>query len=105
MLFDYFADYFTDPASRPRTRYFCIKKKTVSGTAIDTNAAVARISQLPPRVPRSSTIWRVITVVSPELSIRNTKATKRSFHVHRNWKIAKDASAGKDSGRMILVKI
>ncbi len=43
--------YFTEPASRPRTRYFCIAKNTTSGTAIETKAAVARISQLPPRVP------------------------------------------------------
>ncbi|MNY42809.1 hypothetical protein D3C86_1777340 [compost metagenome] len=32
-------------------------------------------------------------------------ATSRSFQVHRNWKMAKEASAGKDSGRMILTKI
>ncbi|MNL81272.1 hypothetical protein D3C87_2083310 [compost metagenome] len=32
-------------------------------------------------------------------------ATKRSFQVHRNWKIAKDAKAGNDSGRMILTKM
>ena len=27
-------------------------------------------------------------------------ATSRSFHVHRNWKIARDAIAGSPSGRM-----
>ena len=41
--------YLTDPASRPRTRYRCIAKNTTSGTAIDTKADVARISQSPPR--------------------------------------------------------
>jgi len=60
---------------------------------MDTKAAVARISQLPPRVPNSSTILFVITVVSPVLSIKNTLATSRSFHVQRNWKIAKEAKA------------
>ena len=82
-----------------------LRKKTASGTAIEMKAAVARISQLPPRVPSSSTIWLVITVVWPVASIRKTFATRRSFQVHRNWKIAKDAKAGNDSGRMILTKI
>src|SRR6056297_250338 len=80
-------------------------KNTASGTAMETKAAVARISQLPPRVPSNSTIWLVITVVWPVASIRKTLATSRSFHVQRNWKMAKLASAGKESGRMILVKI
>jgi hypothetical protein len=32
-------------------------------------------------------------------------ATSRSFQTQRNWKMAKEASAGNDSGRTILVKI
>ena len=28
----------------------------------------------------------------------NTRATSRSFHTQRNWKIANDASAGTDIG-------
>ena len=32
-------------------------------------------------------------------------ATSRSFHTHRNWKIANEASAGSDSGSTILMKM
>jgi hypothetical protein len=77
-------------------------KNTISGTAIDTKAAAARIPQSPPRVNpagrRRSHRHHPAFVVA---SIRNTLATSRSFHVQRNWKIAKLASAGKLSGRMM----
>ena len=36
---------------------------------------------------------------------RNTYATRRSFHTHRNWKIANAASAGTDSGTTSRQKI
>lgn len=74
--------YFTDPANRPRTRYFCIAKNTANGTAIETKAAVAKISQLPPRVPISSTILVVITKVSPVASIKNTLGHDISVITH-----------------------
>ena len=32
-------------------------------------------------------------------------ATSRSFQTQRNWKMAKEASTGKDSGSTILTKI
>jgi hypothetical protein len=44
----------------------------------------------------------VITVVLPELSIKNTKATSRCIPRPQNWKIANDAS--RLSGE-VLVKI
>ena len=53
--------HFTDPASSPRTRYFCIAKNTSSGTAMDTKAEVARISQSPPRLPSRFTSVPVST--------------------------------------------
>ena len=36
---------------------------------------------------------------------RSVSATSRSFHVHRNWKIASDAIAGRPSGRISRRKI
>ncbi len=35
----------------------------------------------------------------------NVSATSRSFQTHRNWKIAKEAIAGVDSGSTILRKM
>ena len=35
----------------------------------------------------------------------NTSAVSRSFHTQRNWKMAKDASAGTESGITMLRKI
>lgn len=59
------AAHLIDPASEPRTRTRCRVRSTASGATIDTKPEVASISQSPPRVPFSPTIWRVMTVVSP----------------------------------------
>ncbi|EBA06968.1 hypothetical protein SSE37_00815 [Sagittula stellata E-37] len=95
----------TEPASRPRTRNRCRLKNTASGTAMDTKAAAARMPQSPPRDPRRSSAILTVMTLASSAEGRNTLATSRSFQVQRNWKIAKEASAGSDSGRMILMKI
>ncbi len=52
--------------------------------------------------------WRscekIATVIGC-VSRPNVSATSRSFHVHRNWKIASDAIAGSPSGRISRKKI
>jgi hypothetical protein len=67
-------------------------KNTSNGTAIDTNAENARISLNVALRAEQSTICLVITVVLPELSDQH-QLPSRSFHVHKNWKIANDAKA------------
>ena len=80
-------------------------KKTANGTAMEMKVPVAMRSQLPPKVPIILIMACVMTMVSPEASIRNTLAARRSLNVHRNWTIAHAASAGMLSGRMILINI
>ena len=94
----------TEPASRPRTKKRCSEKKTATGTAIETKAVAVRISQLSPREPSRSLSLMVSTIWSGCLP-RKTKAIRKSFHTQRNWKIAKLASAGTESGRMMPTKI
>ncbi len=36
---------------------------------------------------------------------RNTRATSRSFHTQRNWKMANEASTGTESGMISRQKI
>ncbi len=67
-------------------------------------AEAVRISQLPPREPSRFTRRPVSTSSSLPVP-RKTMATSRSFQVHRNWKMENEASAGKESGRMIFTKI
>ena len=65
------------------------------------NAAGAISSRFAPNWRNSEKIATVITWVSrPKVS-----ATRKSFHVHRNWKIASDAIAGRPSGRISRRKI
>ena len=68
-----------------------------SGTAMATNAPAVSRCQASPREPTSSLSCAVSVATSCSVP-RNTSATSRSFHTQRNWKIAKDASAGSDSG-------
>ncbi|MDT4889682.1 hypothetical protein FQZ97_1264160 [compost metagenome] len=63
-----------------------------------------RISQLSPREPSRSLSRIVSTTWSGDLP-RNTSAMRKSFQTQRNWKMAKLASAGMDSGSTMLVKI
>ena len=76
----------------------------MTGTAIDTNALAVKISQLSPREPSKSLSLMVNTIWSGALP-KNTKDTRKSFQTHRNWKMAKLAKAGTDSGSTMLVKI
>jgi hypothetical protein len=55
--------------------------------------------QVPAMSPRTAVSGRV---ASPGAKVR---PTRKSFHTHRNWKIAMDASAGVTSGRTTLRKI
>src|SRR6056297_2828008 len=57
--------------------------------------------------PREPTISarRVVTRAFSFLVPRKTRATSRSFHTHRNWKMAKDAIEGFDRGNTSLVKL
>ena len=52
--------------------------------------------------------WRScekIATVIGWVSRPKVSATSRSFHVHRNWKIASEAIAGRPSGRISLKKM
>ena len=84
------AAYFTEPASRPWTKYRWKAKKTASGSASETNAAGAISSMFEPNWRSCVKIATVIGCVSRP----NVSATSRSFHVQRNWKIASEAIAG-----------
>ena len=65
------------------------------------NAAGAISSRFAPNWRNSEKIATVITWVSrPKVS-----ATRKSFQVHRNWKIASEAIAGRPSGRISRRKI
>ena len=65
------------------------------------NAAGAISSMLAP----NWRIWEKIATVIGWVSRPNVSATSRSFHVHRNWKIASEAIAGSPSGRTSRRKI
>src|SRR5919106_515065 len=94
----------TAPAVRPRTKYFCSEKNTTSGSDIEMNAAAVSTCQSSPRPPRRfrrATVSTWFWLVPP----RKTYATSRSFHTHRNWKMANAASAGTESGMISRQKI
>src|SRR6266540_3791843 len=94
----------TEPAVSPRTKYRCSEKNTTSGSDMEMNAAAVSSSQFSPRAPTScwsATVSTRFSGVPP----RNTRATSRSFHTHRNWKMAKAARAGTDSGMISRQKI
>jgi hypothetical protein len=55
-------------------------------------------------VPNSRS-WPEIQTVIGVVFCPNVRATSRSFHVQRNWKIASDAIAGRPSGRIRRRKI
>ena len=52
-------------------------------------------------VPDERRSARTVITAAPAPAPRKTSATSRSFQTHRNWKIAKAASAGTDSGSTI----
>ena len=54
--------------------------------------------------PNSASWEKIATVIGCVLR-PNVSATSRSFHVHRNWKIASDAIAGRPSGRISRKKM
>ena len=78
--------------SRPRTKKRCRLKKTAMGARIEKKPAAVSRCQLSLRLPASDAMACVSTMLSPEP--RKIRATSRSFHTQRNWKIAKLASAG-----------
>ena len=67
----------------------------------ETNVAGAMMSMFEPNV-RS---WEKIATVIGCVERARVNATSRSFHVHKNWKIASDAIAGSPSGRMMRRKM
>ena len=98
------SNYLTEPASKPRTKYFCNEKKTIKGTEIVTNAPAVRVSQLEPYCPTKDAIFAFIgaTLSRP---LEKVSATSKSFQTQRNWKMAKDAIPGIESGNTIDLKI
>src|SRR6056297_3203342 len=76
----------------------------ISGIIIVRNAPEVRICQSCPREPTISAS-RVVTRAFSFLVPRKTRATRRSFHTHRNWKMANDAIEGFDRGHTSLVKL
>ncbi len=63
------------------------------------NAPAVRMCTRSPKVPARLARYVVATCPSRKVSSM-ISATRKSFQVHRNWKIAKAASAGTDSGMM-----
>src|SRR5262249_31408822 len=93
--------HFTEPASSPWTKYRWKAKNTASGITSEMNDAGAIRSMLVPNSRSCPAIHTVIGVVfCPKV-----RATSRSFHVQRNWKIASDAIAGRPSGRISRTKM
>jgi hypothetical protein len=68
------------------------------------NAAAVSRCQSSPWAPASLCRALVTTRVS-SVPPRNTMATSRSFHTHRNWKMANAASAGTERGTISRQKI
>jgi hypothetical protein len=95
------AGYLTEPASMPLTKNRWKARNTASGIASDKNDAGAISSMFEP----NWRVWEKIATVNGCVSRPNVNATIRSFQVHRNWKIANDAIAGKPRGRISRVKI
>src|SRR5690606_4005078 len=94
----------TAPAVMPRTKNRCKDKNTMIGTIIEKNPpAVTRFHPSPCWLSRLFWIATVTGALSP--GPISTSATNRSFQTHRNWKIANDASAGTDIGRISRQKV
>src|SRR4051794_6544959 len=89
----------TEPAVRPRTKYRCRARKTMIGTVIVMMPpAVTRFQPWPCWPRRLFTTATVSGAFSP--GPMKTRATSRSFHTQRNWKMANDAITGVDIGRI-----
>ena len=78
--------------------------RTMSGKTIVTNAPEVRRCQSWPREPiifKSACVKTAMSGLVP----RKTIATNKSFQTQRNWKMANEATAGIESGRIRCVKI
>ena len=93
----------TAPAVMPRTKKRCRLKKTAMGARIEKKPAAVSRCQLSLRLPASDAMACVSTMLSPEP--RKIRATSRSFHTQRNWKIANEASAGVEIGMISFQKV
>ncbi len=70
----------------------------MTGTIMEMKPAAVSRWNASPRVPTREASPTVRGATS-ELVPRKTRDTRRSFHTHRNWKMAKEARAGYERGR------
>ena len=85
-------------------KYLCIDKNTKTGTIIEITADAFKRWSWSLKVP--SCFCNLIGKTKSEALFGPIyKATIKSFHTHKNWKILNDANAGTDKGIINLVKI